>query len=875
MKMVVLTLLFIAIVFATLHITSNSWLLIALALTLALWARQSSEYGRFVSIPPLENHNSQLLYKKAILGVVAIALVTGANVLLVHNWGGSATIAWLAGLVVLASCGVGSSKHCDRLSHLQRALLVVIVGAALLLRYIFADGVAIHHFEAIWGLDILAILNGNVRSPFTWIGDFPSNMPSFLMLLPWSIIRHDPTVLRNYTIFYGALAVIPLFFVVRLLTSHPFGAFAAICAWTFSMWTVNEASHFCNFSIYQLLHLCGLWAVLRGVASGSSRATIVGGLIFGVLLDMLYVQMSAFLCVIGMYCAGFFSAGAITRRTYTLHLILFVVALAIAASPTATRYLFLDAHLFIRHESAIQFKEASGLGQTADQGLLSATLLKTAQLIQTYFLSSSFEEQRAFFHEPYWPPLLDQAAVVTACIGVMVLALRPLSPITILLFLSFALMFAPVLLRPASYYRLSATAPVLFVFVGIGAASLFRILQSISFSRRWVAWIGGAVGLGLFAHVAIRQNLMLFMESRARKLEMSSQMYGLGGAETLGRMITSAADDCAVIVSGPARELKTIEFFSYLAGDRVPSLLLLDFRDLPQFILTSEKRNLCMYSSFGGEGLHPSRVMKLVEDLFPGGMQRIIEHRFAPNDKTRPFGLSYMVAIDSSDGVPVTSSAYSLFIPETAIYDVLMDIRNSQTRPTLLLHGELPLQNTILTKGYEPLIWGDKNNQAFAIDLVPKSALSRPLPTHAAVLLPFHQSPFQLSAKMRSDALFEHRTVKASSESLSLLCDSTTIQLLWNASSFHMQGVIQPKASGDYHIQIQGDVPVDLVINGTLMVSHSGEEFTTNAPLPWSATANESYLVEVRSHPMDRRPHCLYVKWKAPQTSEFFDFGVQ
>jgi Dolichyl-phosphate-mannose-protein mannosyltransferase len=499
---------------------------------------------------------------------------------------------WQLSLIILIVCwGLLHKEALKELflffTPLDWTLAITATCTALVLRLYFINEAPLTHFEGVWGLNVLRLMEGEIKSPFHWIGDFPSNLPSYPMSWFLFLLPKDPIfALRLPHAICGALCAFFLYAICKNILKDTAASILASFALAFSAWAINEGIYASNFSMYELLQLIVITFVFVSHNRALSNFTaILGGIACGLLFDMLYSQTTTIIVVGIVFLPVIFSIKWEKYRTAIVQPLLFLYSFLLSVSPTILRLIFEHPFPFARHLQALALDQTTGLAIHGAAPSFLDVLRGAAKFFRIYFIfpSDSFSGG-----QEYWPPVLDYALDFLFLLGLYFCFLHIRRKIPFFLVSLGLLMYFPFLLRPSSYYRLHATLPVVFIFIPIATSIIWHELAP-SFSRKSFHTLQVITVTLLLAYTGIAN----FNYMQRAMVSKGNRTYGNGenAASSLGNELMRLSHECSPYISKFYARSIPMQFFIAKTKNKIKWFS--DINDLP--LAVENDLDLCLF----------------------------------------------------------------------------------------------------------------------------------------------------------------------------------------------------------------------------------------------------------------------------------------
>ncbi|MCO6429391.1 MAG: hypothetical protein J5J00_00900 [Deltaproteobacteria bacterium] len=598
------------------------WLFLFLCASLvvqSLYRRDPIAAIRIFAYPSEGSHPNPSAIR--VCGLLAAAVINAISLLYFKE--GSEKIffvLWQLSLLLLLLSLVQRKRNLTTfdvtLTRLDLIVVALVTSVSLCTRFALVGVPALTHFEAVWGNDVLAYLYGKVESPFHWIGDFPSNLPTYFMAWSMYLLPDNPVLaLRLPHLIMSALTA-PLLYLIcaTTLQSRACGVFVGM-AWALAAWTVNEGVYACNFAIYQFFNAALVAALVIGPRRANTALYLgLSGVICGLLFNMLYVQMVVIAAVGLVYLMEVAWTGAGRRWVTTGRFALFGFAFLLAVSPTLWRVMHESNFPLVRHLEALSLSQSAGLDINPRLSALQNLIAGAARYFSDYFLFAQATPVFTELHLDYWAPLFDRVTNALFLLGLLLCLLKIGTPLPLLLTAMAALMYAPFLLRPASFYRLSALAPIIFIFAGIGLRAVINLLiLSPRYHRLSGIMHAGAAAICI-AFVGY-WNVGLMSEAVQRKRSYNEREGDLG-VTLIGETLTSRDFNCIPFIDRYLYRSVPAKFFLRLRVQ--PTRWLSSLGELPFAIKGGDiEKDLCVFGLRSKWTIDDKKLEEILQHYYP------------------------------------------------------------------------------------------------------------------------------------------------------------------------------------------------------------------------------------------------------------------
>jgi hypothetical protein len=256
-------------------------------------------------------------------------------------------------------------------------ILIILCSIALLPRLIQLDHLGIFLDERYWIEDAQGFLKGTVISPFGFIGDQPSNMPSLIVALVLQVSGNIYYAARLPGIFYSLGCIMFLFFYAK----KSFGmlvAFLATLLVATSIWDIHMSRWGWNNVTPGPFIIMGIiYCYSEFLYRPRIHMALLCGFFLGIAVNLLYVSMLMVIPILGtipllMIGRGLFISEPkrIQYSRMTLLRMLGIVALAlfITMSPTIAKVRKYPSQSIQRHKSFVA--ENLKVSENSASGLL-------------------------------------------------------------------------------------------------------------------------------------------------------------------------------------------------------------------------------------------------------------------------------------------------------------------------------------------------------------------------------------------------------------------------------------------------------------------------------------------------------------------------
>jgi len=532
---------------------------------------------------------------------------------------------------------VVAAKHiCSR----DFCAIILLTLLAAILRLVPMKSFALGHFEAVWGIGAMEVINWKMLSPFNWIGDFPSNFPSYVIALSQKYF--EPDFLLGNRIGLGLLGIlsVPLIYAItKLITESFLSAYFCAAMFTTSVWMVNESIFSCNFALYifiQLIFLLGL--VISTSFSGrikenSSNADnylgcakagiVISGIAAGLLFDIMYLQSTTVLCL----AISVFFAWAVYRPKNIKNsqglFYIFIFSFSLTIIPTIYRVYLQPDFVLSRHIGVYKSVKTHSLSEFFN------FLSHFFNTFNFHFLFSNLKEYTGAKEVPlgyvadyFFPVILGVAFNLFFFVGFILTLLNVRYSFYFLINLLFFAMFVAYLVGPESYYRVHATAPFCFIYAAIGIFAVgAKILtyESKPIRKNFLLFIFYLLGITQF--LGDFHHLQLAYAEKIKKDKAESPRGALTlMLEKMGKVLP-----CNFYISGTIGIANAVtDFGGQYYG--VPIVKIFKLEDLPEKSISDQKQCVLWFDS--PEEVSAKAIKELLQARYPNGKYEALKSSF-------------------------------------------------------------------------------------------------------------------------------------------------------------------------------------------------------------------------------------------------------
>ncbi|PJE69226.1 hypothetical protein COU96_00855 [Candidatus Shapirobacteria bacterium CG10_big_fil_rev_8_21_14_0_10_38_14] len=386
----------------------------------------------------------------------------------------------------------------------DKILLATIIGLGLLIRIYKLDSVGHLPEDNLWMNQAFRVINRTVRSPFLFIGDLPTNLPVYPVAFFYLIFKNIDYAVRLPSILYDGLFLLSLFFLVYETLGKKI-AFWSLFLASFSIWGIhNSRLAWHNLSTNPLLITASLLFLVRILKYTKTTDFYWCAFFLGMAFNLLYIP--ALIIPVVFLFLLIYLFPRIKLFSYHLFIISFISFFVI--SPTLVK-LYKYPQTLSRHEGFF----SENLNRASKRaGPLSYYFEQFSLVIKEFGYSKNH-----YSSDGPWGPALNPLMVLLYHFGLVFCLLQLTLPSFRLFFLSWIVMFIPVVILyiTGSVWRLINFAPSVFIFSAVGIGALTGYAEKIlpqSLKKIGVNFIG--VFLIILFSIYFKQEYKQFFYTR-------------------------------------------------------------------------------------------------------------------------------------------------------------------------------------------------------------------------------------------------------------------------------------------------------------------------------------------------------------------------
>lgn len=407
---------------------------------------------------------------------------------------GFAIIIWGTGLYLIKSPMKIISGSDESLSKSEKIILVSIVLISILLRVYKIEHLAVFIDDWYWLNDARNIQKGFLTTPFGFIGDQPSNIPSFFVYIFYALFDHTYLAARLTGIFFTVLNILLSFFLVKELFNKKAAFITAILIGT-SIWDIYVSKvPWINTTINPMLMIGSMLFLYRSFKYSSLKDIFWAGLFMGISANLLYL---AAVNVLALIIYSFLQLALAKDKTKVLKVIgLMAYTVILVSSPTAVKMVKFSEQTVGRHynlyDSNVNLaKKANSVAQYYIGQL--GTVIREFQSQKDNYMTHGY---------PYWGITIEPTIQYLFILGLLFALFNITKRQYYLMLLSFSVMFIPIVIFDQGIvhaWREYGFQSLIYIFSALGANVIISIFTKLFKDNKWaVRGILGAFFIGYF-----------------------------------------------------------------------------------------------------------------------------------------------------------------------------------------------------------------------------------------------------------------------------------------------------------------------------------------------------------------------------------------
>ena len=382
-------------------------------------------------------------------------------------FGRISTVLWIVSIIVWGGSIFSyrektKAKNRDIPFNLKEKLLFIgILLFALAIRLYKIDHLGTFLDDWYWLNHARQILNGQINTPFGFIGDQPSNLPAFFVAFFYSIFNHTYLATRLTGITFSLINLILVFFLAKEFFNKKVAFFSAILI-TISIWDIYVSKvPWINTTINPMLITGSILFLYRALKYFSPKDTFWAGIFIGISLNLIYL---AAINALLLFAFSVIKLLMSRKKSLLIWAILLVsYSSFLVSSPTFAKIInYRDASLG-RHQIFIN----KNIGHSKQEGGI-RYYAKQLSITLNSFTTGTLNYQKNTF--PYWGVTIEPLLQGLLVLGLAYILINIKKEQNQLLLSSFIFMFIPlvVLERGISEWREYGFFSHIYLFAALG-----------------------------------------------------------------------------------------------------------------------------------------------------------------------------------------------------------------------------------------------------------------------------------------------------------------------------------------------------------------------------------------------------------------------
>ncbi len=393
-----------------------------------------------------------------------------------------ATLFWFVSIAVwifyVFRYSTKDKEATQKLSEHEKLLLFAIVAFALFLRVYHINFYAVFLDDWYWLDQVRGVFHGIITTPFGFIGDQPSNLPTFLVFPIYILTGKSYLAVRITGIIFSISSLFIVFFLARSFFNKTVAFFAIFFIAT-SIWDIHVSKiPWINTTINPLLIFGSLYFFYRSLIKNSLRDSLFAGIFIGMSINLLYL---AAVHVLGLFFFSiFFLIYNKFKKVTLLTLLMMGFTIFLVSSPTFIKIAKYPTSSIARHEDFIN----KNIQHSKTNGGLTYYLNQLETAFSRFTSDYSGYKGHLF---PYWGITIEPLIQVLFIIGLLYITYKIKDKKNQLLMLSFFILFIPVVVleRGISEWREYGFFNHIYLLSAIGMWLIYSLCKKLlSFNPR-------------------------------------------------------------------------------------------------------------------------------------------------------------------------------------------------------------------------------------------------------------------------------------------------------------------------------------------------------------------------------------------------------
>lgn len=371
-------------------------------------------------------------------------------------------------IIIIPSIKPAKKTRSIALNLYEKLLLVIILLFALILRLYRLNFIPFCLDEWYGLTAAIGILDGIVKTPFYYVGDFPTNIPAYPAAFFLLFIKNAYLAVRLPNVIFSILNIIVIFFFLKDAINKKTAFFSAILLST-SIWDIHVTQRgYLSLGLSLFLISGALFFMYRALKYYSSRDMLITGIFLGISINTLYIP-----ALISIIVFIYLIIKLITDKNHKKNLFLSFILLIttfVVISPTLVKIYKYPEISIGRHKNwTMQNLQSAG-----DKGGLAFYFDQFKLRLNDI---TTYQENKYNLYG-LWGVTLEPPVIILLISGLLYSLIHIFSSLYFILLLDFLIMFVPVVViyHAESWWREIVLLPVIYIISAIGAAFIFNVI---------------------------------------------------------------------------------------------------------------------------------------------------------------------------------------------------------------------------------------------------------------------------------------------------------------------------------------------------------------------------------------------------------------
>lgn len=360
----------------------------------------------------------------------------------------------------------------QKLSQQEKLLLFAIVAFALFLRVYHINFYAVFLDDWYWLDQAWKVSHGIITTPFGFIGDQPSNLPTFLVYPIYILTGKSYLAVRITGIIFSISSLLIVFFLARSFFNKTVAFFAIFFIAT-SIWDIHVSKiPWINTTINPLLIFGSLYFFYKSLTKNKLKDSLLAGIFIGMSINLLYLSAVHVLSL--FFFSIFFLIYNKSKKVTLLTLLMIGFVAFLVFSPTFIKIAKYPTSSIARHKDFIN----KNVQHSYTNGGLTFYFNQFEKAFSRFI--SDYSGYKGHFF-PYWGITIEPLIQVLFIIGLLYIIFKIKDKKNQLLILSFLVLFIPVVVleRGISEWREYGFFNHIYLFSAIGMWLIFSLCKRL------------------------------------------------------------------------------------------------------------------------------------------------------------------------------------------------------------------------------------------------------------------------------------------------------------------------------------------------------------------------------------------------------------